>query len=270
MNTKLFCRILGFLCFALALFFFISPKVSITGSVVGFPVYGGSSLVSLFFLVFGLGFVAVSDLENIVSYVKGVHPRTNHVSHSPLYNKITSKNISDVFQTPLPKKYGNHILGGKAIVYMRSSVGECKGCNLRCKDKCCVVFLTETTDTHHRHAAATVARIAEGISFEGPSYLNKKADALYGGDVLFSGELLRKCAGFELLYDLDKKKIIAVKQDSWLTKAQMRFRKILTKKDQEEMILSLLSNIDPRYLSDGLRNLDDEDIHNLYSGHVVR
>lgn len=260
---------MGFLFLALALFFFIAPKVSVTGAVVGFPAYASTSLVSLFFLIFGLGFVAVSDLENIVSYVQGVHPSTKHVSNSPLYNKITSKNISEIFQTPLQKKYGRHIFGGKAIVYMRSNAGPCKGCKSRCKDRCCVVFLTEATDTHHRHAAATVARIADGISLDSPSYLNRKVDALYEGNILFSGELLRKCAGFELLYDLDKKKIVAIKQDSWITKTQMRFRKTLSKKDQEEMMLALLSNIDPHYLSEGLRDLDDEDLHNLYSGHVV-
>ena len=59
----------------------------------------------------------VEDLEHLVGYVRGVNPVTKHESHSPLYSKINSRNVAEIFQTPLGHKYGKEVKGAKAIVY---------------------------------------------------------------------------------------------------------------------------------------------------------
>jgi hypothetical protein len=195
--------------------------------------------------------------EYLLGYVEGVNPVTKHESRSPLYSKITSRNIAEIFQTPLDHKYGKDIKGAKAIVYKAYD------------GRYHTAFLTEAIDTHHRHAAATVARLVDGVELNDTSYADKKADALYEGDSARSCELLTQCAGFELQYDPDQKKIVGIQQDSWLTKEQQRCKRKVSNVVEEDIILELLSNIDQKYLSEGIKNLDDKDIDELYAGRRV-
>ena len=249
-------RFLGAVFFILGTAFLINSKIDITGAVVGAP-----SISSALSSVLGIVLILVSiilffggeNLENLVGYVRGVNPITRHEAHSPLFSKITSKNIDVIFQTPLGHKYGKEIKGAKAIVYQAYD------------GSYHTAFLTEAIDTHHRHAAATVARLVEGIKLDDPSYLNKKADALYEGDTARSNEILTQCAGFELQYDSVQRKIVGIQQDSWLTKEQQRRNRKMSKTVEEDMILELVSSIDERYLSDGIKNLDSKDLDALYA-----
>ncbi|MBM3230033.1 hypothetical protein FJZ22_00010 [Candidatus Pacearchaeota archaeon] len=250
-------RFLSLTFFLIGIFFLLNSKTDITGAVVGV-----SNISSGFSSIFGIVFILVSamlfvggeSLEDLVGYVKGINPITKHESHSPLYAKITEKNILQIFQTPLEHKYGENIKGAKAIVYKAYD------------GKYHTAFLTEAIDTHHRHAVATVARLVEGVKLSDSSYIDKKADALYEGNTNKSCDLLTQCAGFELQYDPAQKKIVGIQQDSWLTKEQQRCGRKISREVEEDMILELLSNINEKYLSEGLKNLDNKDLDNLYAG----
>ena len=246
--------------FLIGSFFLLNSKTDITGAVVGISNIS-SGFSSIFGIVFLIGsvvmFVGGESLENLVGYVKGANPITKHKSHSPLYAKITERNIFEIFQTPLEKKYGKDIKGAKAIVYQAYD------------GSYHTAFLTEAIDTHHRHAAATVARLVEGVKFSDSSYIDKKADALYEGNPDKSCELLTQCAGFELQYDPVQQKIVGIQQDSWLTKEQQRCGRKVSREVEEDMILELLSNINEKYLSKGIKNLDDKELDNLYAGRRV-
>ncbi|MBI4140419.1 hypothetical protein HY485_01135 [Candidatus Woesearchaeota archaeon] len=234
---------------------------TITGASVIIPKSIGSSfLVGLMMLFVGAVLLVLEeDLEALlVGQVRGHNPVTGHTSVSKLYNKVTSENIDEVFQLSLEKHgYGEGIYGGKAVVYM-----DYEGAYH-------TIFLTETVDTHHRHAAATVARIVEkSIRKEHPKEFkdfHRKTGMLYGGDPNKSCELLEKCGGFELQYDKINGKIIGVQQDSWLTKEQRRCGRVLPKEVQEAMILELLGRIDQNYLSEDLKNLEEKVLSRLYS-----
>jgi len=201
----------------------------------------------------------IGDKEHFLGHITGTNPSDeNKKSRCNLYDTITENNIEEIFQTPLDRKYGKNIKGAKAIVYIAYDKNDDKNIY--------VVFLTEATDTHHRHAAAAVAVMKDAEFFvNNPPELTKflkKAKALYDGDDKKCGDLLTKCAGFELQYDTVKGKIVGIQQDSWLTKHQ----KALSEDVEESMILALLSNIDEKYLIGGIKNLDVEYLNKLYSG----
>ncbi|HLC66423.1 MAG TPA: hypothetical protein VJK52_02180, partial [Candidatus Nanoarchaeia archaeon] len=171
--------------------------------------------------------------------VHGVNPITGHESTSLLYSKLTASNLEQVFQTPI----ANGLRGTKAIVY-QSYDGDYYP-----------AFLTEIIDTHHRHAAATVAQLIDNAI--GGEDFNKKTQALYDGNSDRAGELLTKVAGFELQYDPSSGRIIAIQQDSWLTKEQQRTGRALNPVIEEDMILALFEAIRPSLLSTSLQNLDN-------------
>jgi hypothetical protein len=257
---KKYFRFLSLAFFLVGIFLLLNSKTDITGAVVGVSNIS-SGIISIFGLVFilvsAMLFVGGESLDDLVGYVKGVNPVTRHEAHSPLYARINEKNIEEIFQTPLEHKYGKNVKGAKAIVYKAYD------------GKYHTAFLTEAIDTHHRHAAATVARLIEGVKLNDSSYMDRKADALYEGNSAESCELLTQCAGFELQYDIVKKKIVGIQQDSWLTKEQQRCGRNLSKEVEEDMILKLLSSINEKFLSEGIKNLDDEDLDKLYSGRRV-
>ena len=175
-------------------------------------------------------------------------------------SKINERNLDEIFQTSLSHKYKKEqIMGAKAIVYMASD-GNYN-----------VAFLTEAINTHHRHAAATLAKFIENKFLEesDKEKINKKADALYEGNSDKSCELLTQCAGFELQYDKNLKKIIGIQQDSWITKEQQRCSRKPSLQVEEDMIIELLTHIDQKLLSEKLKNLEEEDFKKLYSGKKV-
>lgn len=249
---KIFAAIL----FLLGMFFVLNSTATITGAVIGLSEYTTNmSVIFGMALIFGsvMMFANNKNLENLVSYVIGKNPSTKELSRSPLYSKVDSHNIKEIFQTPLEHKFGKNIKGAKAIVYC-SADGSYH-----------TAFLTETVNTHHRHAAATVARLVEGVNFNDPSYLDKKADALYEGNSARSCELLTQCAGYQLQYDTEKNSIVGIQHDSWITNEQQRCGRKLSGVMEEDMMLELLSNIDEKYLIKGLKNLDDKYLSKLYS-----
>ncbi len=258
-------RIFGGFLILLGLILILNSISGITGLVIVEEISKEiGSILGIIFIIAGalifssnLREIGESALENIIGLVKGINPVTKSETTSPLYKSVTSKNIDEVFQTPLEKKFGEGVMGAKAIVY-KSYDGSYH-----------TAFLTEAIDTHHRHAAATVARLIDGKKFDDPTYLDKKADKLYEGDSAQSCELLGQCAGFELQYDKNLNKIIGIQQDSWLTKEQKRCGRQINQRVQEDMILELLSNINQKYLTEGLKNLEQEDIERLYSGKRV-
>mgnify|MGYP001360474036 CR=1 FL=1 len=260
MNKNHF-KVISLVFFFLGLFFLTNSKANITGAIIGISTIsqGFSYFLGTILILFStLAFVTGSNIEHLVGKVKGINTSNRElVSHSPLFARVTGNTIDQVFQTSLEHKYGEGIMGAKAIVY-KAYDGEYH-----------VAFLTETIDTHHRHAAATIARLKEGISLDDPTYLDAKADALYEGNSDRSCELLTQCAGFQLQYDRKKKKIIGIQQDSWLTNEQNRCNRFISLNVEEDMIVELFLSIDDRYLSDGLKNLDDEDIKKIYIGRRV-
>ncbi|HOI18467.1 MAG TPA: hypothetical protein PLX15_01240 [Candidatus Woesearchaeota archaeon] len=250
---KKYFRFLSLTFLLIGMFFLFNSKTNITGAVVGISNIpsGVSSILGIIFIIVSvILLVDKESIDNIVGFVEGYNPVTKEKSQSPLYAKITEKNIDEIFQTPLEKKFRKNIMGAKAIVYMGSD------------GNYHTAFLTEAINTHHRHAAATVARLVEG-KLSNFSYTDEKADSLYKGDSDKSCELLTRCGGFELQYDLEQNKIVGIQQDSWLTKEQKRCGRQLSQEVEEDMILDLLSKIDKNYLCEGLKNLDDEYLYKL-------
>ena len=248
-------KYVGLLSLTLGVGAILNASGTITGATIG-PQAIGSALwyiIGLVLIVGGIGILS-ADLEHFITTVKGRNPITGNSPQSPLYSKLTGKNILDIFQTPLGHKFGGDIRGAKVIVYQDYD------CNYH------TAFLTEAIDTHHRHAAATIARLKDNVHFLDPSYLNKMADALYEGNSDRSCELLTKCAGFELQYDPNQEKIVGIQQDSWITKEQVRCGRIPNKIIEEDMVLELLSSIDSNYLSDSIKNLDSSAMKQLLSG----
>ena len=173
------------------------------------------------------------SLDHLITEVVGVHPLSGEQCQSSLYSKICDDTVDEIFQTDLSHKFGEGIKGAKAVIYY----DELEGYK--------VAFLTEAVITHHRHAAATIAGLED-----------QRAQALYHGDYSKIHDLLDRVAGFEIQYDTQNKKIVGIQQDSWITKRQMNYDRVLRKDMQEEMLLELLSCIDPKYLSEQYRELD--------------
>lgn len=188
-------------------------------------------------------------LETVITNVQGKNPNTGETSISKLYAGLTQKNAKDIFQTSLEHKFGEGIMGSKAIVYQDY------------QGKYRVAFLTEATNTHHRQAAATIAKLMD-LPNSDPSILERKVNALYNGNSDEAKDLLTKVTGFELQYDKKTGKIIGIQQDSWLTKEQMRKKRFVNKKIEDDMVTELLSNIDPSIMDAKL--LENENLKKLF------
>jgi hypothetical protein len=178
---------------------------------------------------------------DLIGQVVGVHPVSGETKVSEMYSRITEETIDDIFQTDLSHKFGEQVKGAKAVVY-----ADYYG-------KYHVAFLTESVYTHHRHAAATLV----GVD-------NPRAKALYEGDYDQVHDLLDRIAGFELQLDAQTGQIIGIQQDSWITKRQKDRGRIVSSTMQEEMVLELLSSIDPSFLSEKYRELECVDDQKLF------
>src|SRR3989344_640977 len=248
--------------FLVGIFLLIGSEENITGNFIGITLFSNLSNIGILFILGSLIlFLANENLEDKICEVVGINPiDKSKTSKSSLYSKINERNLDEIFQTSLSHKYKKEqIMGAKAIVYMASD-GNYN-----------VAFLTEAINTHHRHAAATLAKFIENKFLEesDKEKINKKADALYEGNSDKSCELLTQCAGFELQYDKNLKKIIGIQQDSWITKEQQRCSRKPSLQVEEDMIIELLTHIDQKLLSEKLKNLEEEDFKKLYSGKKV-
>jgi hypothetical protein len=244
-------HILEAILVTIGLLLIIAESHHATAAVIGRYI-DPTTITTTGIVIFLFGVVLFLSLEkHFLTYVKGKNPATKQERQSPLYARVTAENVDEIFQTDLTKLFGQGIAGAKGIVYQDYS------------GKYHVAFLTEAIDTHHRHAAATVARLKDGMGLDDPSFLNARADALYEGDSEKSCELLTKCAGFELQYDKNKKKIIGIKQDSWLTKEQRRCGRYLAGVVEEDMITELIAAIDIEYLPKNIEALEDEAIKKI-------
>ena len=143
MKRESWVRISGIIVFLAGVLFIVGFEANIAAAVTGSystPTIS-AALGFLLILIGALLIIYAEDLEGrVITHVKGVHPVTKKVSHSPLYARVTKGNMKYIFQTDLAKKFGKGIKGGKAIVY-RANDG-----------KYHVAFMTECINTHHRHA----------------------------------------------------------------------------------------------------------------------
>ncbi|MBI4980058.1 hypothetical protein HZC30_00705 [Candidatus Woesearchaeota archaeon] len=178
---------------------------------------------------------------DLIGPVVGVHPVSGETKVSEMYSRITPETIDDIFQTDLSHKFGEQVRGGKAVVYA-DYYGRYH-----------VAFLTEAVYTHHRHAAATL------VGLDDP-----RAKALYEGDYDQVHDLLDRIGGFELQLDAQTRQIIGIQQDSWITKRQRDRGRVISSTMQEEMVLELLSSIDPSLLSERYRELECIDDQELF------
>ncbi|MEK6952079.1 MAG: hypothetical protein AABX29_03620, partial [Nanoarchaeota archaeon] len=158
------------------------------------------------------------------------------ITNNNLYDIITKENIQEVFQNDL-FWLGSKIYGGKAIVYLDSS-GVYN-----------VVFLTETSHTHHRLA------LGYRVKLEGKADLGNKIALEQFSDEQVQ-DILKRSWGFEMQYDISPQveKIIKIEHSSQITNWQLGEHHAtefsFTKKQIEDAENALLQKIDSRLLSE--------------------
>jgi len=115
---------------------------------------------------------------------------------SNLYDSVTPENIDEIFQNQL-ESIGPNIYGGKAVAYIHDD------------GRVQVAFLTETVNTHHRHALGTITG-------------GEKGNLVYNGqyDNYLIADIPSRSFGFEFQYDRSSGKIIGIQASSQISNVQ--------------------------------------------------
>jgi hypothetical protein len=175
--------------------------------------------------------IPVKNNPSLISAVIGLNPNmplsVEAVSLSNLYSKIELKNLDEIIQTPLPN-LGPDIYGTKAVAYV-DDYGLPK-----------IAFLTETVNTHHRHALAVLVG-------------GEKGQYIYDGNYDLTADVLARSTAYELQYDRTTGQIIGIKRDAQTVKEQVR-RNIKIQK-------GLIDMMDDAFLE----NIDESILENLIS-----
>lgn len=175
---------------------------------------------------------AKSDNPEIDDILLGTNLQTNKREISLLYKRVNKNNVDKIFTKNLEEELGEGRFGTKAVVYVNidPSTGEFSPH---------VVLLSESFNTHHSQA------LSELIDTE-----HKKL--IYDGELDNSKvkQFLPLSFGYELLYDSKNEKILGIKMDSRITKAQINLKTKISRAIIEIANDALIDNIDNIILED--------------------